>query len=111
MSGMGDGYRPAETLAQAARQATLEPLELGDPRYVDLSAGQETRDLKLLRQYVDEQSADERRYALATFSGTAGAARPPSCSAWSTIWRLDLRLSTCTPTRRSCRTPTSTTRI
>jgi len=72
---MNEPYRPAQTLAEVARQATLEPLPLGDPRYVDLSAGQETRDLKLLRQYVEEQSADERRYALAAFSGHRGCGK------------------------------------
>jgi hypothetical protein len=68
-------FRPAQTLPEVARQATLEPLPLGDPRYVDLSAGQETRDLKLLRQYVEEQSADDRRYALAAFSGHRGCGK------------------------------------
>jgi hypothetical protein len=66
---MNKPIRPAQTLAEVARQATLEPLKPGDERYVDLSAGQATRDLVLLRQYVEGQSADERRYALAAFSG------------------------------------------
>ena len=72
---MNEPFRPAQTLPEVARQATLEPLPLGDPRYVDLSAGQETRDLKLLRQYVEEQSADDRRYALAAFSGHRGCGK------------------------------------
>ena len=72
---MNKPFRPAQTLAEVARQATLEPLQLGDPRYVDLSAGQETRDLVLLRQYVEGQSADERRYALAAFSGHRGCGK------------------------------------
>lgn len=72
---MLDISAPARTLSEVARQATLEPLELGDPRYVDLSAGQETRDLRLLRQYVEEQSADEGRYALAAFSGHRGCGK------------------------------------
>jgi hypothetical protein len=66
---MNKPFQPAQTLAEVARQATLEPLEPDDPRYVDLSPGQETKDLRLLRQYIEDQSADERRYALATFSG------------------------------------------
>ncbi len=72
---MNEPFRPAQTLAEVARQATLEPLPLGDPRYVDLSGGQETRDLKLLRQYVEEQSAEDRRYALAAFSGHRGGGK------------------------------------
>ena len=72
---MNEPSRPAQTLAEVARQATLEPLPLGDPRYVDLSAGQETRDLKLLRQYIEEQSADDRRYAVAAFSGHRGCGK------------------------------------
>jgi hypothetical protein len=72
---MNTPFRPAQTLAEVARQATLEPLPLGDPRYVDLSAGQATRDLVLLRQYIEEQSADERSYALAAFSGHRGCGK------------------------------------
>lgn len=75
MSSMTQGHHPAETLPELARQATQEPLQPGDERYVDLSAGQQTRDLKLLRQYVEEQSADERRYALAAFSGHRGCGK------------------------------------
>jgi hypothetical protein len=72
---MNKPFRLAQTLAEVARQATLEPLKPGDPRYVDLSAGQETRDLRLLRQYIEDQNADERRYALATFSGHRGCGK------------------------------------
>ena len=72
---MNQPFRPAGTLAEVARQATLEPLKPGDPRYVDLSAGQETKDLRLLHQYVEDQSADERRYALAAFSGHRGCGK------------------------------------
>jgi hypothetical protein len=75
MGRMSEPFLPAQTLAEVARQATLEPLPLGDPRYVDLSPGQDTRDLRLLRQYVEEQSADERRYALAAFSGHRGCGK------------------------------------
>ena len=75
MRGMNEPFRPAQTLAEAQRQATLEPLPLGDPRYVDLSAGQATRDLVLLRQYVEGQSADERSYALAALSGHRGCGK------------------------------------
>jgi hypothetical protein len=72
---MNKPLQPAQTLAEVARQATLEPLKPGDPRYVDLSAGQATRDLVLLRQYVEGQSADDRRYALAAFSGHRGCGK------------------------------------
>lgn len=72
---MSEPFHPAQTLAEVARQATLEPLKPGDPRYVNLSAGQETRDLRLLRQYVEDQSADDRRYALAAFSGHRGCGK------------------------------------
>ena len=72
---MNQPFRPAQTLAEVARQATLEPLKPGDPRYVDLSAGQETKDLRLLRQYVEDQDANERRYALAAFSGHRGCGK------------------------------------
>jgi hypothetical protein len=75
MRGMNKPFRPAQTLPEVARQATLEPLKPGDPRYVDLSAGQETRDLRLLRQYIEDQSANDLRYALAAFSGHRGCGK------------------------------------
>jgi hypothetical protein len=75
MAAMNDPFRPAQTLAEVARQATLEPLKPGDPRYVDLSTGQETLDLRLLRQYVEDQSTNDLRYALAAFSGHRGCGK------------------------------------
>jgi len=75
MAAMNEPFRTAQTLAEVARQATLEPLRPGDPRYANLSAGQETRDLRLLRQYVEDQNADDRRYALAAFSGHRGCGK------------------------------------
>jgi hypothetical protein len=72
---MNKPFRPAQTLAEVARQVTLEPLEPGDPRYFDLSAGQETRDLRLLRQLIEDSSADDLRYALAAFSGHRGCGK------------------------------------
>jgi hypothetical protein len=80
-------FRPAHTLAEVARQATLEPLQPGDPRYVNLSSGQETKDLRLLRQYIEDQSADERRYGLATFSGHRG------CGKTTQLLRLQVELA------------------
>jgi len=75
MGPMNEPFRPAQTLPEVARQATLEPLKPGDPRYFNLSAGQETRDLRLLRQYIEDQSADDLRYALAAFSGHRGCGK------------------------------------
>jgi hypothetical protein len=49
---MSKSFRPAQSLPEVALQATLEPLPLGDPRYVDLSAGQGSRELRQLRQYL-----------------------------------------------------------
>jgi hypothetical protein len=54
MWSMNEPFRPAQTRTEVARQVTLDPLPLGDPRHVDLSPGQDTRDLRLLRQYVVE---------------------------------------------------------
>jgi predicted AAA+ superfamily ATPase len=87
MAAMNKPFRPAQTLAEVARQATLEPLKPGDPRYVDLSAGQETRDLRLLRQYVEDQSADDLRYALAALSGHRG------CGKTTQLLRLQVDLA------------------
>jgi hypothetical protein len=87
MGFMNQPFRPAQTLAEVARQATLEPLKPSDPRYVDLSGGQATKDLRLLRQYIEDQSANERRYGLATFSGHRG------CGKTTQLLRLEAELA------------------
>jgi hypothetical protein len=75
MAIMNEPFHPAQTLAEVARQATLEPLAPGDPRYFNLSAGQALRDLQLLRQYIKDQNAGDLRYALAAFSGHRGCGK------------------------------------
>jgi hypothetical protein len=46
--------RPAKTLTDVARTVTLQPLPVGDRRYVDLSPGAGTTQLMVLRQNLEE---------------------------------------------------------
>lgn len=51
------GPEPARTLMEVARTVTLQPLPVGDRRYVDLSAGAGTDDLELLRQKLRDAAS------------------------------------------------------
>ena len=78
---MSKSFRPARTLPEVALQATLEPLPLGDPRYVDLSGGQGSRDLRQLRQYLEDHatltdpSGTSEAFAAAIFTGHRGCGK------------------------------------
>ena len=78
---MSKSFRPARTLPEVALQATLEPLPLGDPRYVDLSGGQGSRDLRQLRQYLEDHatltdpSGTSEPFAAAIFTGHRGCGK------------------------------------
>lgn len=49
--------RPAKTLMDVARTVTLQPLPVGDRRYVDLAPGAGTDNLELLRQKLQDAAA------------------------------------------------------
>jgi energy-coupling factor transporter ATP-binding protein EcfA2 len=75
---MNEPFRPARTLPEVALQATLEPLPLGDPRYVDLSRGQGSREL---RQYLEDHAVlsdptgTSEAFATAIFTGHRGCGK------------------------------------
>jgi hypothetical protein len=72
---MTEPFRPAQSLTEVAAQATLEPLALGDPRYVDLSAGRATKELRQLRLHLEDQRGRENRFAKVAFSGHRGSGK------------------------------------
>lgn len=86
MSWRMDPARKATRLEEVAAQATLEPLKLEDPRYVDLSKGQDTKELKQLRLKLEDHSAREARFAKIAFTGHRG------CGKTTALYRLEKRL-------------------
>ncbi len=72
---MNQPYRPAQSLTEVAAQATLEPLALGDPRYVDLSAGRDTKELRQLRLHLEDQRGRDNRFAKVAFTGHRGSGK------------------------------------
>ncbi len=72
---MNQPFRPAQSLTEVAAQATLEPLPLGDPRYVDLSAGRDTKELRQLRLHLEDQRGRENRFAKVAFTGHRGSGK------------------------------------
>jgi hypothetical protein len=72
---MNQSFRPAQSLTEVAAQATLEPLPLGDPRYVDLSTGRDTKELRQLRLHLEDQRGRENRFAKVAFTGHRGSGK------------------------------------
>lgn len=64
----------ASTLQDVARVTEVEPLPLGDPRYVDLSEGRDTRDLSRLRIRLKD-FANSESYAKFAFTGHRGCGK------------------------------------
>lgn len=65
----------ATTLAEIPAQTTLEPLESGDPRYVDINRGLGTRDLGRMRVCLEQSDANVLRYAKIAFTGHRGCGK------------------------------------
>ena len=65
----------AEKLEQVAACVTLEPLESGDARYVDISQGRESKALKLLQMHLQDADASQNRYARIAFTGHRGCGK------------------------------------
>lgn len=66
---------PATTLAEIPAQTTLEPLESGDSRYVDINRGLGTRDLGRMRVCLEQADANASRYAKIAFTGHRGCGK------------------------------------
>ncbi len=72
---MKEPFRRAEKLTEVAKAATLEPLALGDNRYIDLSAGRDTKELRKLRVHLEDQSARDLLFAKIGFIGHRGCGK------------------------------------
>ncbi|MCH7727633.1 MAG: hypothetical protein IH991_14290 [Planctomycetes bacterium] len=74
LSNQQSDFHPARTLEEVAAQAVLEPLEPGDQRYADLSAGRDTRDLLKLKQHI-KNCRQQGRFAVCTLTGHRGCGK------------------------------------
>jgi len=68
-----NGFK-AQTLNEVSKAISLEPLDLGDKRYINLSSARGTRDLLKLGKYL-ENSADNETFACAAFVGHRGSGK------------------------------------
>ena len=64
----------AQNLVEVSRVVSLGPLEPGDPYYADLSAARGTRELRSMRQYLQNCLASDR-HACAVFIGHRGSGK------------------------------------
>lgn len=68
-------FKKAETLSAVAAQTVVEPLDPGDPRYVDLRAGRATTDLRQMQIHLEDQNADENLFGKIAFVGHRGSGK------------------------------------
>ena len=67
--------KKAERLEEVAEQASPDPLEPGDSRYVDISDGRGTTELKELWLCLEDHSARGNRFAAIAFTGHRGCGK------------------------------------
>jgi hypothetical protein len=91
-----DQYPRAKRLTEVAAAVDLAPLESGDPRYVDISAGRGTDQLSSCASADGSRCAAEPLRQIA-FTAIAAAASRRNCCDWSTRLRTDSRRCTFTP--------------
>jgi hypothetical protein len=65
----------ATTLREAAAQTSPQPLESGDPRYVDLSKQRQCKQLAQMRVHIEQQDAEQNRFACVAFIGHRGSGK------------------------------------
>jgi hypothetical protein len=68
-------FQPVRRLRDVSRAVQLQPLESGDPRYVDLSGGRRTDDLAEMRVCLEDFDAQENRFAKIAFTGHRGCGK------------------------------------
>jgi hypothetical protein len=68
-------FAKAEKLEHVAACVTLEPLQSGDARYVDISKGRDTKELKRLHMHLQDFDARQNRYAQVAFTGHRGCGK------------------------------------
>ncbi|HKI19656.1 MAG TPA: hypothetical protein VKA15_17345, partial [Isosphaeraceae bacterium] len=64
-----------KSLSQVAMAFDLQPLESGDPRYVDITAGRGSDQLAHLRRCLLEYDEQENRFAKIAFTGHRGSGK------------------------------------
>ncbi len=62
-------------MKDVANVVVVRPLDLGDPRYVDLSRGRRTDELKLLRICLQDHDAGKNAFAKIAFTGHRGCGK------------------------------------
>jgi hypothetical protein len=68
-------FRKATNLTEVAAAVDLKPLESGDPRYVDISEGRVTNDLKRLHLCLLGHDARSNHFAKIAFTGHRGCGK------------------------------------
>jgi hypothetical protein len=82
-----DYPKKATRLEELAAQLTIEPLRSGDPRYVDLTAGRGSQDLRRMALHLRDFDASENRFANVAFTGHRGSGKSTE------LYRLEHDLS------------------
>ena len=82
-----DYPKKATRLEDLAAQLTIEPLRSGDPRYVDLSAGRGSQELRRMALHLRDFDAADNRFAHIAFTGHRGSGKSTE------LYRLEHDLS------------------
>ena len=66
---------PVKSLSQVASAFDVQPLQFGDPRYVDITAGRDSDQLAHLRRCLLEYGEQDGRFAKIAFAGHRGSGK------------------------------------
>jgi hypothetical protein len=66
---------PVKSLSQVASAFDVQPLQFGDPRYVDITAGRDSDQLAHLRRCLFEYDERDGRFAKIAFTGHRGSGK------------------------------------
>jgi KAP family P-loop domain len=66
---------PVRSLSQVASAFDVQPLQFGDPRYVDITAGRDSDQLAHLRRCLFEYDERDERFAKIAFTGHRGSGK------------------------------------
>ncbi len=73
---MSEFPKKATKLSEVAAAVSLSPVESGDPRYVDMSAGRGgSKDLTLMRRCLEDHNARDNHFAKIAFTGHRGSGK------------------------------------
>lgn len=80
-------FEPVKRLREVNCVVELQPLKSGDSRYVDMSEGRNTTDLRSMRVSLKDFDAKENQFAKFTFTGHRG------CGKSTALLRLEAELT------------------